>query len=482
MRKMTVIRTPIIDALKKHQRQHPLSFHVPGHKNGDVSPIFLNEFKEILSYDVTELEGLDDLHDPSGPIAESQQLCAQLYGAQETHFLVGGSTSGNLAMIYGLCNAGDVVLVQRNCHQSVLNGLRLARAKVVFLQPAFDQVTSHPVGLSTSVLKKAISQYPEAKVLLLTYPNYWGQTCDQTNVIRYAKEKGLLVLCDEAHGPHFVVGDERCPESTFALGADVVVQSAHKMLPALTMAAWMHVQKSVSVVQRTKLKAALTMLQSSSPSYLLLASLDGARAFLESDGKRAYYEAVCTVEKVKQQFLCHDGCQVVTSMKQGYLNDPLKVTIKTNISQSGVVLAQELAKAGIWSEMADQDHVLLVFGLGQKIDEELLGKRLQQVIWTGKNNQSFRPFIAGTVSAVSELIDMKKYVGCTVKVSLDYAQGRIIEQPVTPYPPGVPLLYPGEYVTAAMIKQLKQLMKAGVRFQGHHPQDGLWVREVESEK
>ncbi len=273
---------PLIEAIKAHQQKSKASFHVPGHKNGLYFHKSLHDdFRRVLPYDVTELEGLDDLHAPSGAIKEAQRAAAQLYGAEETFFLVGGTTVGNLAMVYALFEPGDLVFIQRNSHKSIFHAAQIAGVTPILLAPEYDEASGLPMGMKSETLKKAIARYPEAKGLLLTYPNYYGVSRDVGPIIEMAKRSNLLVLVDEAHAPHYCLG-RPFPLSTLALGADAVVQSAHKMLPALTMSSFLHIRSSLSNDQQQSIKEALTMFQSSSPSYLLMASLDGARAYLES--------------------------------------------------------------------------------------------------------------------------------------------------------------------------------------------------------
>lgn len=469
-------QTPIIEALQLHIEKNPSSFHVPGHKNGKVWPGSLKAFEKILLFDQTELEGLDDLHDAESIIAESQALCASYYGAKETSYLIGGSTSGNLAMVYGICTKDDIVLVQRNSHKSIMNGLELAQTKAVFLDSKYDSSTNHPVGITVDILEEALLQYPNAKALILTYPNYWGVTLDQTGVIARAKALGLYVLVDEAHGAHFRLGESDCstPPSALALGADVVVQSAHKMLPTLTMGAWMHFSKNMKEDGIAQIKRALAIVQSSSPSYLLLASLDATQDFLRVDGERAYKEAL----RSRQQFLeflnNHQLIEVVENEDERYQKDPLKVTIRTKDDRTGGWLLSRLREAGIWAEMADEQCVLLVLGLGDTV--KVLYERFEKLHWQRYKKDRFFSTKEGVAQPVSEIIDMKRINCETECVPLAEALGRKAASAVVPYPPGVPLLIEGERVSSEHIEQIKCLLKSNSKFQGQQPDKGLRVQ------
>ena len=234
-------------------------------------------FRTAALLDQTELTGLDDLHAPEGVIAEAQELAASFFGAKHTRFLVSGSTIGNVAMILGSIKRNEIVLVQRNCHKSILNGLELTGAKPVFLAPAYDKEKERYTHPSQDTIQKAMQRYPEAKALILTYPDYFGSVFDLKDIVEMAHESSMPVLVDEAHGVHLKTS-KTLPLSALEAGADVVVQSAHKMAPAFTMSSYLHLNSefiSISSIDRY-----LRMLQSSSPSYLLLASLDTARKYL----------------------------------------------------------------------------------------------------------------------------------------------------------------------------------------------------------
>ncbi|WP_054707392.1 aminotransferase class I/II-fold pyridoxal phosphate-dependent enzyme [Bacillus sp. JCM 19041] len=469
-------QTPIIEALQLHTDKNPFSFHVPGHKNGEVWPDSLKAFEKILLFDQTELEGLDDLHDPEGAIAESQALCASYYGSKETSYLVGGSTSGNLAMVYGICDEDDLVFVQRNSHKSIINGLELARTKAVFLDPIYDPYTNHPVGITVDILEEALLQYPRAKALILTYPNYWGVALDQCGVIAHAKAAGLYVLVDEAHGAHFRLGEADCstPPSALSLGADVVVQSTHKMLPALTMGAWMHFSEKIQEEGKAQIKRALAMIQSSSPSYLLLASLDAAQDFLRVDGARAYKEALKSRDLFVEWLKNHQLIEVIENEDGLYQKDPLKVTIRTKDDRTGGWLLSRLREAGIWAEMADDHSVLLVLGLGDTVTT--MYKRFEKLDWQRHKKDRFFSTKEGVAQPVSELIDMKKMNHASECVPLEAAVGRKAASAIVPYPPGVPLLIEGERVTPEHIQQIKCLLQNNSKFQGQQPDKGLRVQ------
>lgn len=293
-------RMPLYEALIEFKERGPLSFHVPGHKNGLNFPQeAIREFKGILSIDVTELAGLDDLHSPFECIDEAQQLLAEVYNTKRSYFLINGSTVGNLAMILSCCGEHDIVLVQRNCHKSIINGLKLAGANPI-LDPWIDEAYNVPVGVRNEIIKNAIGKYPNAKALILTHPNYYGMGMDLEASIAFAHAHKIPVLVDEAHGAHLCLG-EPFPKSALTYGADIVVHSAHKTLPAMTMGSYLHINSHL--VDEDKVTTYLSMLQSSSPSYPIMASLDIARFTMARIKKKVTVKLLSFYEDLRNNYV-----------------------------------------------------------------------------------------------------------------------------------------------------------------------------------
>ncbi|MGA5692539.1 aminotransferase class I/II-fold pyridoxal phosphate-dependent enzyme [Cytobacillus pseudoceanisediminis] len=458
-------QTPLWDQLKKHASHQPVSFHVPGHKNGQLAVVEgADYFKEILKLDATELSGLDDLHSPEGVILEAQKLLADLYGVPKSFFLINGSTSGNLAMVMSAAKENETVLVQRNCHKSILNGITLAKAKPVFLAPEFNEEWGVAGGVALETVKEAIRQYPEAKALILTYPNYYGMVFNLESIIMYAHDHGVPVLVDEAHGAHLIGGDS-FPASAVQLQADLVVQSAHKTLPAMTMGAYLHFNSRF--IKEERVSKYLGILQSSSPSYPIMASLDLARAYLASFSGKDEEALLEKAGRFRKNLSKIKGIKVLNfEHKNG---DPLKVTIQSAAALSGFELQTLLEKHGVFTEMADPYNVLFVLPL-LKNDMDYPFERVIQCL--EEELRSFGPagrhekipFSKRPVSCLS--LEQKEQDRCTIKtVALEEAVGKICAQQVTPYPPGIPLLFPGEVIEGEDIASIRFQIRAGARFQ-----------------
>lgn len=460
-------RTPLFSALKRHWEASPLSGHVPGHKFGEVFPAGARGyFEDILKLDVTEISGLDDLHDPEGIIEESQMLAAELYGAEETFFLVNGSTVGNLAMIMSTCMRGGKVLVQRNCHKSILSGVELAGAEPIFISCEVDERMGVAVSIKPALLKEALETIDGIEAVVLTNPNYYGVAMELDELVALIHAYDIPVLVDEAHGAHFVLG-EPFPKTALASGADIVVQSAHKTLPAMTMASFLHVQGER--VKRDRVAYYLKMLQSSSPSYPLMASLDLARFYLaslnEQDVKRVYDDILAIHRELEKI----EGVEVVVP-EGGRKVDPLKLTLRSTTGLSGYALQELLEKEGLYVELADPQNVLIILPLAvQDRKHDMIERIVRALLGQTKDElEKARLVIPAFPAEISRLAIPfgEQHAYKVVKCSLEEAVGEVAAKPVIPYPPGIPLLLKGERITRATLESIKVLDQLGARFQG----------------
>ncbi|OMP66857.1 aminotransferase class I/II-fold pyridoxal phosphate-dependent enzyme [Domibacillus epiphyticus] len=451
---MNHTKMPLVEAIELHKKKKPVSFHVPGHKNGGISS-FMD-----LSYDVTELNGLDDLHSPEGCIREAEKMLSDLYQTVESKFLVNGSTAGNLAMILGSLSEGDCIFVQRNCHKSVLNALKMAKAEPVFLAPEYDENTKTAISFSAETLKKAYRQYRNVKAVIFTYPSYYGMANSFEELSAIAKENGSLVLVDEAHGAHFILPYDGIPESALSLGADLVVQSAHKMLPAMTMGSFFHFQSKQA--DRDKIMFYLQALQSSSPSYPIMASLDAARAYTAAYKKRDFHYTNQMKNRIKD-VLELKGCICVQT------DDPYKVLVRAD-GLSGYELQLMFEQADIYPEMADPFQVLLVFPLLKEGQSQFEADAVCKLQSFQLKKGEAKPHFFGIQKTEDVTVlnvpynEHSKYK--KEYVSLGKAAGRVAAEMIIPYPPGIPLLLEGEQILKDHIRSLEWMIENGSRFHG----------------
>ncbi|RED51667.1 aminotransferase class I/II-fold pyridoxal phosphate-dependent enzyme [Cohnella lupini] len=479
---MTVTRdhAPLYEALAAHAQLRARSFHVPGHKQhapwGEVgAPPYY--YDSILEIDVTELSDTDDLHHPEGPIADAQKLAADCYDTEETRFLVGGSTAGNLAMILGVCHSGDLVILQRNVHKSIIHGLMLAGVRAVLLPSAIDASSGLATIPEERLLREALEKYRgEAKAVILSSPNYYGMSHDLTPLVRLAHEIHVPVLVDEAHGPHFGF-HPAFPETALRAGADVVVQSTHKMLSAMTMGAMLHMQGAL--VPRNAVRQALTMVQSSSPSFPIMASLDLARRQLHTQGAEMFRSAM---EAVKQ---ATRGLSETTYRALGYgeyasegiAYDPLKLVLfDESGGLSGFELRDELIRRKCIPEMADARYVVLAFGPGSTWEDgDRLSDALREISQASPNGREKGNKLTDRTRTASSSLETYVVPDPVIfaregfeshAIELADSAGYRSAEWIIPYPPGIPMLYPGEVITEEIIEQLRRWRHEGAQIQG----------------
>ncbi|MGV2887699.1 aminotransferase class I/II-fold pyridoxal phosphate-dependent enzyme [Paenibacillus taichungensis] len=490
----------------------------------DVDVVPVSAFLEMMRLDITEISGTDDLHHPEGVILEAQQLAADCFGAEESFFLVGGSTSGNLSLLLTVCNEpNSLVLVQRNVHKSVIHGLMLAGTRAIFLEPWVDPTSGLAVMPSLETVQAAVLAYPEAKGVLVTLPNYYGMGADLKPIAEVCHEAGMPLLVDEAHGAHYGQHPE-LPASALSCGADGVVQSTHKMLSAFTMGAMLHVQGPR--LNRSLLRQRLAMVQSSSPSYPVMASLDLARLLLHTQGANSFTAGLAAVDAFKRglaelprfqllqpaQLLQQDppaGAKPAAGgnfeaagapgrpealpaaalpSAAGYTaQDPFKAVIYDGTGVlSGYGLQQQLEARGCVPEMSDERYVVLLFSLGSTLrDAEHLLQALQQISLEqeqsqslGEQSQRFTKEAANYISTWNNFQEGTPFSEPipftlqpimeedTTEVSIDNCVGLRSAEMVIPYPPGIPLVYAGERISVAMITRIKLLRDEGARFHG----------------
>jgi len=466
---------PLVEQLFKYEQERKARFHVPGHKGKDLlTRDKMDTLTSVYGIDVTEIEGMDDFHHPEGVIREAQELAAKTFFSDRTFFLVNGSTVGNLAMILAFLKPNDQVFVQRNSHKSIFNGLIMAKAKAIFLEPEICTQFSVPMGVSFTIFKEAVRKYPSAKAIILTNPNYYGMATDLKEIIEFAHQQGILVLIDEAHGAHFGQA-KNLPPSAMQLGADAVVQSTHKMLPSMTMSSMLHVQGDRFPMD--DLQFYLQMLQSSSPSYPLMASLDYARYFVdtltEEDWEKSWQEYASLRLMIKELGYQVSGTSEYEINDIKVKMDPFKLTIKAPEGITGYAFLEELGKKGVVCEMADPLNVLLTLPLIPMNEwNHTLVSVLKELSPVSKTKDC-PPDIDSTFlqqprkQKISEPFQLKKYTEQEkVEINLEQAIGRRGTEMLIPYPPGIPLMLPGEIVTEELVTEIYELQEKGAYFQG----------------
>ncbi|MBA1334781.1 MAG: Uncharacterized protein YaaO [Firmicutes bacterium] len=463
-------RRPLLDALMQHLAENPVSFHVPGHKSqfpyGHPEKEFLSGMSKL---DLTELPGLDNLHCPAGAIREAQELAAEVYGVDRTYFLVNGSTCGILAALLAAARPGECVVVDRFSHSSVSNGLALGRLTPAYVNRRVDCDTGIPLSLDLEELERVIKQHPRASAVIVTSPSYFGICSDIKSISGLAHDNGMILIVDEAHGAHLKFCG-RLPESAVDAGADIVIQSAHKTLAAMTQGSWLHVRGDR--VDTGRLESMLGIFQSTSPSYPIMASLDAARAVMASAGEDMLSSLVLWVRDARAKlnsggkgFFC-PGLEYFTG-KGAYAFDETRLIINVrNAGITGLQLDSALRDNGrVYGEMYDYENWLGIATVGNTQADFRALVRACETIRTAPGTVRDMPDYSccnpPTVLNPWEVMERNSR-----RVLLEEAEGMVSASGVIPYPPGIPLVCPGERITRNVIERIKEYSRLGISIKG----------------
>ena len=460
---MPNISAPIVDAMKRYSSDNPTPFHTPGHKHGRGAHELLRELltPEGLQVEVSLMDELDDLHAPHGCIRDAQKLAARLWHADETIFFVNGTTSAIQAMIFGTLKPNDLIFVPRNAHRSVISGLILSGALPIFLPVEFDAEFNLPLNVTVETVERAIKKFPQAKALLLVSPNYYGVAADVKKISELVHAAGMILLVDEAHGAHLQFSDE-LPLSAMDSGADLAAQSTHKILGSLTQTSMLHMRKNFSA----QVKRAASLLQTTSPNQILLASLDVARLQMEVDG-RELIQAAVELSKNLRGRLKRIGLKIFTPKNFSF--DATKVTV--NVSSLGLtgLAAEKILRheMKIQCELSDAANVLFLLTFAD--DESTVAKLVDALKILSTRTQkkiSLPPPILSREISSATLSPRETFYAPTTTVKLRDAVGKICAEEVTFYPPGIPLLMPGEKISAQVIELIEREKLSGGKILG----------------
>jgi arginine decarboxylase len=444
------VKMPLVEALLKFLDQKHVAFHTPGHLGFGASASIKELLGErLFQADLTELEGLDNLHDPTGPIQQAQELAAQAWGSDQCYFLVNGSTSGVQAMLLATCAPGEPVLLARNSHRSAMHGLVLSGAIPIWLEPDWNDYLGTAEAVSLSSIEQALAAYPQAKALCLVYPTYYGQVGDLKATIALAHQKGLTVLVDSAHGGHFAY-HPHLPDCAVALGADLVVHSAHKTLGALTQGAILH--RKGQRVDSQRLAQALRMLQTSSPSYPVMASLDAARAQMGTEGYVGLEGVYRQAQALRQKLL---------NTMYTWVEHPDWTRWTIALEGSGFALETWLAEEHhLHAELVGWNHgvFLTSYCTPKNHSEQLFSALASYPLPSGQ--PAHKP-IALPKPGAQAYSPREAYFAAHETVLWKEAVGRISAYSVEPYPPGIPVLLPGEVIRQEALDYLEAVSQAG---------------------
>ncbi|HEY0828354.1 MAG TPA: aminotransferase class I/II-fold pyridoxal phosphate-dependent enzyme [Bacilli bacterium] len=468
--------TPLFTALLEHAKHNPIQFHIPGHKKGvGMDPEFRNFMGEnALSIDLINIAPLDDLHQPMGVIKEAQELAADAFNADYTFFCVQGTSSAIMTMIMSVCSEGDKIIVPRNVHKSVMSAIIFAGAKPIFISPTRDYNLGIDHGITTQTVQRALERHPDAKAVLVINPTYYGICADLKEIVDLVHTYHIPVLVDEAHGAliHF---NDKLPISAMAAGADMAATSLHKLGGSMTQSSVLNVKEGL--VNARRVQTFMSMLTTTSTSYLLLASLDTSRRNLVLNGYEMAEKAIEMAQNARREINHIPGLYCFGSEILGtdatYNYDPTKLTIHVRkLGITGYDAENWLReKYNIEVELSDMYNILCFVTAGDIVENiHILVKALTEL---SRINYNFNK-VSEIVVKIPEIpqlsiIPRDAFYADTETIPFKKSAGRIIAEFIYVYPPGIPILLPGEVISQENINYILEHVEVGLPVKG--PED-----------
>lgn len=451
-------RLPLIQGLLDYAKEKNARFHMPGHRN-EESIEELSILKENLySFDVTEVEGTDNLHYPEEIIARSQMLLTRAMGSKESLYCVNGSTAANYAMIFGLLKREETVLMQRNCHQSIYHAISLLELEPAYLLPEMVEDFNLPSFITLKELMRVHEANPKARAVILTSPTYHGMVTDISPLSEYCDRRGLYLLVDEAHGAHFPFSP-LLPDSSLKSGAHASSVSFHKTLPSLTQGSVLNLSEKLTEEERYRIRHYHRVFQSSSPSYPLLASMEMARYYMEEKGDASYKSLLKEINSLKNDLMKIPGIRIL-GKKEVPLFDETRLVIKAPFpgAEMDRLLREEHQ---IQCEMTEGKNLIFILTpFDKKEDLARIAHALKAISLKYEKRWSEAIEEKPSFHSMHMQIPIRRFSENEVlhlsseEVPLKEASGRVCTEKVVPYPPGIPLLLPGEVITQEILDAL----------------------------
>lgn len=463
---------PIFEALERFRKMRVVPFDVPGHKRGRGNPELVRLLGEqCVGLDVNSMKPLDNLCHPVSVIREAEKLAAEAFGAAEAFLMVGGTTSSVQSMVLTVCKRGDKIILPRNVHRSVINALVLCGAKPVYVNPEVNQRLGISLGMETAQVEQAILDHPDAVAVLVNNPTYYGICSDLSAIVKLAHSHGMKVLADEAHGTHLYFG-ENLPISAMKAGADMAAVSMHKSGGSLTQSSFLLAGPNINAGYARQI---INLTQTTSGSYLLLSSLDISRRNLALRGREEYARVVELAEYARAEInQIGDYYAYSRELINGssiYDFDVTKLSVNTlDIGLAGIEVYDILRdEYDIQIEFGDFGNILAYISVGdRRQDVERLVSALAEVKRRYKRDKAgllTQEYIEPTV----EVTPQEAFYAEKESVSLEESAGRICSEFVMCYPPGIPIIAPGERITKQIIEYIQYARKKGCSMTG--PED-----------
>jgi arginine decarboxylase len=466
---------PYLDAVIGYGTRGPGRFHVPGHKGGPGADpgLRFGLGDRALWLDIPQdIWGVDIGPSPT-PYEEAERLAAEAHGAARTWFLTNGATQGNHALCLALAPLGAHVVAQRNSHASLVDGLVLSGGVPTFVPPAYDAELGMAHGVEPAALEEALAGAPEARVAFIVSPTYYGMAADVGACAEVAHAAGVALVVDQAWGPHFGF-HEALPPSGLSQGADAVLTSTHKIAGSLTQSAMLHVGHGERI-DPAAVGRAIRLVRSTSPSSLLLASLDGARRQMALHGEQLLHETLQAIEACREKLATISSLALVDSGFVGRPGiagyDPLRIVVDVReTGRTGYEVAEALRRSyDVIPELATQATIVFLVGLAERRETLLrLAGDLEEVVKRIGTEGSIAPIVRPPATLRNEMAVAPRaaFLGAAEEVAVDDAVGRVSCESIAGYPPGIPALLPGERISAETVAYLRELVASGARLHG----------------
>ena len=466
--------TPLADAVLRYAGLGVLPMHTPGHKGGRGAHPLLRRFftEEGLRSDVSLSAELDDLHAPTGCIRAAEELAAEAYGADAAYFMVNGTTGAVHTMLMAALAPGETILVPRNVHRSIVGAMILTGVRPIYMQPEVDTRLGIAMGVSLHTVEAAVREHPEARAALLVHPTYYGVATELAAIADLLHAQGKLLLVDAAHGAHFAFSDE-LPPSAMAAGADLAAESTHKLLGSLTQTSMLLARGGRVPTER--IRAASGVIQSTSPNEVLLASLDLARAQMAEEGQERLAAAIRAAEELRRSINEIEGLWAFGTEYMGADGmaalDPLKITVQvTGLGLSGFAAEEELRWRNVACELADARNVLflLSYADGPRETARILAalRSMAEEHAPMCTSRGAASFLALPPLPETALAPRDAYFARSEHVDVGTAEGRVAAETIVFYPPGIPVLAPGDVIDGATLAYLRAMKAVGARVVG----------------
>ena len=469
MRKLSQERAPIYEALERFKKMRVVPFDVPGHKRGRGNPELTALLGEnCVQMDVNSMKPLDNLCHPISVIRDAEVLAAEAFHAAHAFLMVGGTTSAVQSMILSVVKRGEKIILPRNVHRSVMGALVLCGAIPIYVNPACDEKLGIPLGMSVSDVKKAIEKHPDAKAVLVNNPTYYGICSDLRSIVKLAHEHNILCLADEAHGTHFYFG-ENLPVSAMDAGADMAAVSMHKSGGSLTQSSLLLAGPAMT---EGHIRQIINLTQTTSGSYLLLSSLDISRRNLALRGKESFARVVDLAEYARAEINAIGGYYAYSKeLINGdsiFDFDVTKLSVNTlNIGLAGIEVYDLLRdEYDIQIEFGDLGNILAYISIGDRIREiERLVSALYEVrrrFSKSKSDLMSHEYIDPQVAVSPQ----DAFYADKESLPIRETEGRVCSEFVMCYPPGIPILAPGERITKEILDYIEYAKEKGCSMTG----------------